>query len=67
MYAGSFFGDFLGQWLVGGEPQDVGAAIEIDPSRYLLIPAESRIYVVEPESRVLVVPAESRVLIVEAA
>lgn len=43
------------------------AAIEIDPDRYLLIPAESRVYVVEPESRVLVVPAESRVLIVEAA
>lgn len=34
-----------------------GGAIEIDPDRYLLIPAESRVYVVEPESRVLVVPA----------
>lgn len=44
-----------------------GVTTEIDPDRYLLIPAESRIFVVDPESRVLVVPAESRVLIVEAA
>lgn len=64
MYAGPFFGDFLGAWLGGGESPVIDA-VEIDADRWLLLPAESRVYVVAPESRVLEIIGESRVLIVE--
>lgn len=42
-----------------------GATTEVDVDRWLLLAAESRVYVVEPESRVLELVGESRVLILE--
>ena len=53
MFAGPFFGDYLGAWLGGGE-SPVIATTEIDVDRWLLLPAESRVLELVGESRVLI-------------
>lgn len=74
-FAGAFIASISGM-LSAIEPVDsvslsglasapAGATTEIDVDRWLLLPAESRVYVVEPESRVLELVGESRVLLVE--